>query len=554
MAGWNGALRSVIVQMWVMAFAVAAPSCSPPDLGRGLDLTPPRVVELTPRDGAAVSVTPVFELEFSEPVTRASVMQSLHLVPFALGASCQVDLACGVDARCVHGRCQRDPLDRAWLADLRRPPLRATRRMRTVGLRVQVTGRSARVRVQRPLDPLRQHTLVLSAVVRDHAGNTVVPRADGLVARRTVMSGVADSGQPVLWLRSPPAGSVGLPTNLARVVVASSEPVSGVSDSSLGLLWGDARLSTRVVRASPLCRDRPRGTCHVIALSDPLAPLSTIRLWLDGAQIRDRSGQQAFPIAAPAFATGTARDNRAPRLLRSQVQFADGCVVARVRAAEPVDAVLTGPWSGPRVAVGRQEHELAARPAAGTGAPVRLELTDLAGNRRTIGPLTAPGAAAARVAISEILANPAGPEPGQEFVELRNLSTATVDVAGWRLDDHGDGIKPCVLPGPAKLPAGAFALVVGKSYQPGAGPDPTPPAGTMVIRLQGLIGQGGLSNRGERLTLRDAGGALVSAYGDHIAASGASWNGRSVERIDHAGCDVSSNYRGNPDGTSSPGR
>jgi hypothetical protein len=144
--------------------------------------------------------------------------------------------------------------------------------------------------------------------------------------------------------------------------------------------------------------------------------------------------------------------------------------------------------------------------------------------------------------LTEVLQNPAGPEPAQEYVELLNLGSQAVDLAGWQLDDGDDGVGVNLLPA-GKLAPGRRAVVVGKGYKPGS-LDPSPVSGALLVRLDRALGDSGLSNAGEVIVLRDPQGRVVSAYSNQLgSASGKSFEGRSVQRVDPSRCDVRSNWR-----------
>ena len=106
------------------------------------------------------------------------------------------------------------------------------------------------------------------------------------------------------------------------------------------------------------------------------------------------------------------------------------------------------------------------------------------------------------IAITEVLANPAGPEPQQEYVELRNLGDADVSLAGLRLEDSKGGDD---LPAET-LAAGGYALVVTATYDPDEGSDPAPRAGTLLVRVDTPprlrrpleLGRGGAAGAGGR--------------------------------------------------------
>lgn len=111
------------------------------------------------------------------------------------------------------------------------------------------------------------------------------------------------------------------------------------------------------------------------------------------------------------------------------------------------------------------------------------------------------------VVLNEVFANPNGPEPAAEWVELTNDGSAPVDLATLELRDQGGAIE---LP-EFTLAPGAFVLVARSDFAPAGGPDPTPPGDTVILRVESL-GKNGLSNSGEALELVGAGGSVVSRF------------------------------------------
>jgi hypothetical protein len=109
--------------------------------------------------------------------------------------------------------------------------------------------------------------------------------------------------------------------------------------------------------------------------------------------------------------------------------------------------------------------------------------------------------------LNEVLANPLGVEPQQEWVELYNSGVAAAELAGYTFEDVG-GVA--VLPA-GTLPPGGYALLVGEGFAEDDLIDPPVPPGAMVVRV-GKLAKNGLSNSGEPLTLRDAEGAVVSRF------------------------------------------
>ncbi|MBM4356994.1 MAG: lamin tail domain-containing protein [Deltaproteobacteria bacterium] len=109
--------------------------------------------------------------------------------------------------------------------------------------------------------------------------------------------------------------------------------------------------------------------------------------------------------------------------------------------------------------------------------------------------------------IDEVLANPVGPEPAQEWVELVNDGLVPAELEGVRLADVGGEV---VLPA-ASLAPGERALLVAEAYEASGKFDPAPPEGTRLVRLPRL-GKGGLSNSGEPLELLAPDGRVLSRF------------------------------------------
>ncbi|MBI5536922.1 MAG: lamin tail domain-containing protein [Deltaproteobacteria bacterium] len=109
------------------------------------------------------------------------------------------------------------------------------------------------------------------------------------------------------------------------------------------------------------------------------------------------------------------------------------------------------------------------------------------------------------VVINELMANPAGPEPEQEWVELFNDGQSGVQLEGWILEDSGGETRlPECLLGP-----GQYALVTNEAYDPASWVDRPPSPEAVIVRVPKL-GTGGLSNNGEPLRLRTKDGKTVS--------------------------------------------
>jgi hypothetical protein len=235
-----------------------------------------------------------------------------------------------------------------------------------------------------------------------------------------------------------------------------------------------------------------------------------------------------------------------PATLAVTLSLAADCVRIRVEASEPVRAAVQfsaageAPASEERVlGDGASLFDQAFRlpglpPLADAGA--RVTAVDRAGHT------SAADAPAFRVPapprlplyITEVLANPAGAETSQEYVELCNHGLTPVTLEGLSIeDDAGRDPLPAV-----ELAPGAHALVVGNAFVESSPGDVPPRPGTPLVRVAGRIGRDGLRQAGEVVRLVAADGSVLSSYGGWVDTSRPAWNGRSVHRQpDEAACD-----------------
>ncbi len=116
------------------------------------------------------------------------------------------------------------------------------------------------------------------------------------------------------------------------------------------------------------------------------------------------------------------------------------------------------------------------------------------------------------VSITEVLADPIGPEPAQEFVEIVNFGSEEVDISGWMVDDNEDANGP-LIPDGTLLGPGQVGVLVSSSFDPNDNQDPAPNASALVIVLENSVGSNGLKNsEAETVELYDGEGRLVSQY------------------------------------------
>ncbi len=236
------------------------------------------------------------------------------------------------------------------------------------------------------------------------------------------------------------------------------------------------------------------------------------------------------PMPAPSV------DDGAPPILGVVTVQAGGCVQVGVsvnKVAE-VSFVFEQGEHVVRAPAARRADGLMVVTTALAGLPpqqpsqVWAEAVDAQARKSAASPqsFTTPSARPPLV-ISEVLANPAGSEYTQEFVELLNFGAEPLSLAGFAIEDaSGQDVL-----GDVVLAPGARALIVAEGFDPIAGPDPEPSPGTLLLRVQGRIGKDGLGNAGEVVTLRAPEGQVVSHYGGWVNMSANSWNGRSAHRV-----------------------
>ena len=136
-----------------------------------------------------------------------------------------------------------------------------------------------------------------------------------------------------------------------------------------------------------------------------------------------------------------------------------------------------------------------------------VSVYDLSGGRRRYSLAITTVAARAHPVLNEVLANPSGQEPDQEWVEIINGGSTHFDLAGYVLEDAGGEV---MLPS-AELAPGEHVLVVSESYDSASEVDVAPGEGTRLVTVPRLA-QSGLSNSGEALRLVSPSGEVVSRF------------------------------------------
>ncbi|PRQ05870.1 hypothetical protein ENSA5_01910 [Enhygromyxa salina] len=552
---------------------VSLGGCLPPV---EVDLDGPRIVHSSlagPRS-VEVSVAPELIVEFSEAIDPATVHPgSVVLVAWELlEQRCTPTPVCD-EGSCERGRCQVQSLSSSELGAIERGEFDASE-PHAVALDYELSEGDTRlvVRARRPLAAHRRHTLSIGPAVRDRAGAPLVDEHDrALVWQRDFVTAGRGSAGPEPGLVVPGPGQLGVATNLAHVETELWPPVPVPQPgATLELEARDGGAAIELV--DPVdCPGWVPGTCLRWRPARALEP--DVRYRPASGSLVDRAGRRARLASASRetwFEAGAGSD-LTPPAAELVAKLRGRCLALWIDAGEPVEATLVVGEAQARAAIDHSgwiglELDLALAP----DEPIAwaLELRDLANNfsatqdELPAGPSFDP--ALPRIRITELLANPSGPEPDAEFVELLagpegaaldGLYLADVALAelreAWLAGDEPSGDPlPSLTLAPDEL-----AIVVASGWSPSNPEDPAPAPGTRIVRVDASLGESGLKNAGEPLTLwamTEQGPAALASYGNWIDTSAASHGGRSVVS-GRDGCDLPSRWRAQPQGRSTPG-
>jgi hypothetical protein len=348
-------------------------------------------------------------------------------------------------------------------------------------------------------------------------------------------AGAAAAGRSGAVLVDPAAGTRDVPPNLSAITVRFPAPVH-LGEGALRLRPPGPPLGAP---AQTACEGT--GACYRVPVMELLEAQMTYALELAGGV--DQAGASLSPGLIGEFDTGSQPDQQPPVVADLTVEPAGPCVAVRFDTDEPVEAqvVLRAPDIERLISggAGSTTFDLAV-PMRSMPADSDVELAvravDRAGNMvETAAFIVHTPALLMPLAITEVLANPAGAEPTQEYVELRNLGETEISLEGLRIEDsRGADLLP-----PVVLPAGGYGLVVAMGYDPRGGQDPAPAGAAVLIRVDSRIGSDGLSNAGEavRLSRADLSGSPLSSYGGWTDTSSSPWSGKSVHRPLEDACD-----------------
>lgn len=207
-------------------------------------------------------------------------------------------------------------------------------------------------------------------------------------------------------------------------------------------------------------------------------------------------------------------------------------------AVTPVDASGAGSLRGLLASDGK------TTPSFGPllpGHDYEIVVTDLQAPESPTSSSFRTGPRAARFVLTEVLADPIGPEPAAEWVEIVNLGSGPGSVSGLFIwDDAGGSALPDV-----ELDVGQYGLVVRPDFDFRADGVPAPEALAIVVST---IGQNGLRNSGEEVVLRNAAGDALSTILPRKVPEGTS-----LARVIADAPDVAESFAPHPEPGSSPG-
>lgn len=317
---------------------------------------------------------------------------------------------------------------------------------------------------------------------------------------------------PLLLATWPADGAAGVPDELPRawIAIASGGPLQQVRTGWRG---PQGAVPHRA-------EERPCGEMGVEASVclrlDPLVRLDAglHQLGLDEGSL-DVRGEPIEPTFAEFQVTALPVDPALPstgECERDEERVAGFCLLRgddslRVRAFLTASAIVELGAAGLVTRALAERAEVTLRLPGldpDTFYSLRVTATGLDGSAHLLETLVRTHPPLMTLTITEVLADPLGPDPAQEYVELLNYGEEPVPLMGLRLADdpsrEGDLVTSSL-----RVPPGGRVLLVSEHFEPDAMEGDAPiPAGLPLVRLAGPIATGGLTNGGEPLFLRDA--------------------------------------------------
>lgn len=437
--------------------------------------------------------------------------------------SIEIDVGVRVDGSNEPAMLLSGAMDQELLEDLGQAPLRSANRQRVVDCAVHYLDTQIIVVPRPTLEPGSVYTLALAGWARTAAGDKL-DREGASFHRELVVSDAPDAGaRPAdSW---PADGTAGVGPNLSFAALRFDGEIQGEQEG----VWlqdpSGYAVPARVRREPCDAVGWESGTCLRIDPEQWLAASARYRIVV-GSELRDAPGSPLGPWSA-AFITAAGVD-REPPLSRprncavDELETEAGCALVddnRIRLRLGVNEPAIVRLSTPGREGGPQTSRVAYRGEAELGiadlepdTPITIEVSarDAAANESSWSLRLRTEADLPLVSITEVRADPRGPEPYQEFIEITNRGETPVDLQGFSLSDDaletGDTIEGSAIAHP-----GASVLLVADEFDPAEPRDDPVPPGVALVRMGASLAASGLSNSGEPLFLRDPAGRRVSA-------------------------------------------
>lgn len=480
------------------------------------------------------SITPTFKLRFNLELSEEILSDEfIILVADDIEGPCSVDLDCNDDALCVESCCQRSVVDAAFLADFRRYPLSQKRKERLIELSYQLSGdyKSILLTPKVPLDEKRQYRIIIS--------DRVVSR-DGYFLRRVkvlpFLTTSRESSRPIAELLSPEPMQTNIDRNLNRILIRFSRDVRRKENKAIRLRNTQGEYMLLSARsADGVCPARSGFfRCLILTPQNIFKPLTTWSVVFPD-DIVDESSQTLFNRELSGFAFGEHFDFEDPYLEGTAFSFADHCLLVDAKASEAVDLKISSSKGETIWAIDESFFRLGIPISLPYYASLELFISDRCGNSIIENDHYVQRDVNEKLVISEIMVNPKGHEPDQEYIELYNWGD-DLFIRGWSLmiGDKKRVELPDVL-----IPKRRYVLIVNEDYQSLTRDDPTPAKDTLFLRIKGL----NLKNSGSSIRLLNAQSLLVSRYFGHFDMSAKKNEGLAIHRNLVERCDIAKNWQ-----------
>lgn len=402
--------------------------------------------------------------------------------------------------------------------DLRQSPLRTAHRDRVVPCDTEYRDKEIVLVPILPLDSGASYTVAVAGWARSTGGKRLNRDGSPFIAELAVSSGADVGAQAVdSW---PADGTVAVAPNLDFAAIAFDGEVRGVEQA----IWLEDQGGMAVpaaVRGRPCEQIGWHGKKCVVIVPDSSLTANATYLLVVGSQVRDGRGAPVGDWSAE-FSTAGEKDlspaRWQPRRCATDEQetpvgcalIDDRSVTLRVQTEEPARVqVVAGQQRD--CAVLLRDEAMVALGGLKPDEPLAVEVqtVDFAANRSTSRFSLRTRCALPTLSITEVRADPRGPEPNQEFIELLNWGETAVDLEGFAISDDpyklGQTIDHSVLVHP-----GGRVLLVSDSFDPDSALDDAPASGTTLVRVGSALTGDGLSNSGKAIFLRDQNGSRVT--------------------------------------------